>query len=330
MAGLAGVHELWLLYALFAVSGAVGMGGGPGGNLLTLVPVAKWFTLKRGRAMAISTAGLAIGVMVAVPLGAWLVDIAGWRVAWVVFGAALAGVATPLFAIFMRREPEDLGLRPDGETHAQVVARTRSGPAPAQDWTLREALRTSSLWLAMAAMSSMGLALTGTLVYRVDFWKSVGLSSGLVALATTMDPFTVIFASLVFGMVAERVAPRYLGFLGCALFALAMLPMIFAREQAYLVFLHNIMWGLAAGAYISMNNVIWPIFFGRRFLGAIRGMMIPFTIAVTGVSAPFYGYLLDSGMNPKLLWTVTLGLFVAASVLMLAAKTPRYVARPTR
>ncbi|MEI6665516.1 MAG: MFS transporter, partial [Chloroflexota bacterium] len=49
---LAFVHHLWLVYLVFALSGLAGLGG-PAGQLLTTVPLAKWFVQKRGRALAI-------------------------------------------------------------------------------------------------------------------------------------------------------------------------------------------------------------------------------------------------------------------------------------
>ena len=320
---LGGAHSLWMVYLLFAVSGAVGLGGGPGGNLLTLVPVAKWFITKRGRAMAISTTGAALGTVILIPLAAWLLDGFGWRTGWVVFGIALA-CAAPLFALFMLRSPEDIGLNPDGATvpYGMGVG-AAAGPVEVQ-WTIKEALRTPALWLALGAFALMGLALNGTLVYRVDYWKGEGLSSSIVAFATTMDPFTVIFSCLFFGIVAERMSPRHLGFIGCGIMALSVAPMIIGGPHAYLAFLNMITWGIGAGAFISVSNVLWPAFYGRKFLGTLRGLILPITIAVAGVSAPLYGYVLDAGLNPKILWTFTLGIIFLSGLLLLAAKAPKH------
>src|SRR5439155_5694846 len=57
---LALVHDLWFFYLLFAISGLSGFGG-PAGQLLTIVPVSKWFRQKRGRALAIASSGMALG-----------------------------------------------------------------------------------------------------------------------------------------------------------------------------------------------------------------------------------------------------------------------------
>jgi hypothetical protein len=195
---------------------------------------------------------------------------------------------------------------------------------PEADWTIKAALRTQAFWLVLGAFSVSGLGLTGTLVYRVGFWKDdVGLSSSLVALGTAMDPFTVIFSSLAFGILGERLRPRMLGLIGGIGWSISMLPMIFATDAVWMVFAHNIMWGLAAGSYITCNNLIWPDYYGRRFLGTLRGLVTPLQIIMTGVSAPLFGLILDSGVEPRLLWTLSLGLFATAGLMLFMSKPPR-------
>ena len=100
--GLFYTRQIWLLYLLFAVSGGVGLGGGPGGNLLTLVPVAKWFVLKRGRAMSIATTGMAIGTVATIPAAQWIIQNTGWREAWAILGVLAAVITIPLSLLFLR------------------------------------------------------------------------------------------------------------------------------------------------------------------------------------------------------------------------------------
>ena len=167
--GLAYTRQLWLLYLLFALSGGVGLGGGPGGNLLTLVPVAKWFITKRGRAMSIATTGMAIGTVMAIPAGQWMIQTIGWRQAWVIFGLLVPVIIAPLSLLFLRGSPSDLGLQPDGfrqkvpeSSHKSIEG--RQDTTIETDWTAREALRHPVSWLILTAFSLSGFALAGTLL----------------------------------------------------------------------------------------------------------------------------------------------------------------------
>lgn len=330
---LGAVHSLWAVYALFAFSGLAGFGG-PAGQLLTQVPLAKWFVANRGRAISIATTGMALGTVLTVPSTQWLVQAVGWRSTTVVFGLLVAGMVVPLSTLFMRRSPEDLGLHPDGAESAQAVeaaagAQTRAALlSTTRDWTVREAMHTPAMWLMLVALTLQGVVLMGTLVYRVDFWQSKGMTPSLVGFGTALDPLCVVFSILGFGMVADRMPIRYLGFIGVAGMALSMVPMVVSDGQTWTILAHNATWGIAAGGWITLNSLIWPNYFGRLHLGAIRGIVLPVSIAASSAGAPLFGYLLDSGMEPSRLWTLGLIGFAVSAVFVLLARPPQAPAAP--
>ena len=133
------------------------------------------------------------------------------------------------------------------------------------------------------------------------------------------------FSTLAFGFVADRVQTRYLGFVGGAGVGVAMLFMAFATDALWMLLAYNIAWGLAIGAYITVNNIIWPNYYGTRFLGTIRGIVFPVSVATAAVSAPFYALLLDLAPDERYVWGVTSAAFVMAGLLLLVARPPKLI-----
>lgn len=329
---LAYVSNIWLIYVIFAVSGIAGIGG-PAGQLLTQVPLSKWFVAHRGRALAIGTMGMASGTAATVPLTQWLLTTYGWRGTTLVFGLIVAAVVIPVSAIFVRRSPEDLGLHPDGSsqppaTEEQHALGARAHLTTARDWTAGEAMRTVAAWQLLGALLIAGAAITGTLVYRVDYFKGLGIAPEAIAFGTALDPLTVVFSALLFGMLAERVPVRYLGAFGLIGLAASILPMIFPHG-AFSVIAHNMMWGAAAGAWITLNNLVWANYFGRKHIGAIRGIVLPASIAASGLGPPVYGAFLDWGVEPTRLWMVSTAAFVLAGLAVLSARPPQWTGPAT-
>lgn len=325
---LGSAHALWAVYALFAFSGLAGFGG-PAGQLLTQVPLAKWFVANRGRAISIATTGMPLGTVITVPATQWLVETIGWRGTTLAFGLVVVCIVVPISILFMRRAPEDFGLHPDGAGSAQAVIDAAEAPtraallATTRDWTVREALRTPAMWLMLAALTVQGVLLMGTLVYRVDFWQSKGMAPALVGFGTALDPFCVVFSVLVFGAIADRIAIRYLGVIGVGGMALSMVPMIVSDGQPWTILAHNALWGIAAGGWITLNSLVWPNYFGRLNLGAIRGIVLPVSIAASSVGAPLFGYLLDAGLDPHRLWGIGCVGFAISAVFVLLARPPK-------
>jgi len=323
---LGGLHSLWFVYAIFAFSGLAGFGTGAAGQLLTQVPLAKWFVAHRGRAISIATTGMALGTIFTIPLTQWLIEAVGWRSTTMIFGTVVAGVVVPVSILFIRRAPEDVGLFPDGAaTRPDEMAALNPRMArltTTQNWTVRQAFRTPALWFMLIAMTLSGVSLMGTLVYRVDFWQSMGMSPVLVGLGTALDPLCVVFSVLVFGVIADRMPIRYLGFIGLAGLTISMVPLVVSTGQAWTILAHNAIWGISVGGWITLNSLIWPNYFGRQHLGAIRGIVLPVSITAASVGAPLFGYLLDGPMAPSQVWMVGLVGFAAAAVLVLFARPP--------
>ena len=140
--GLAHVTTSWHLVVLFVVMGLVGMSGP--GALVTTVPVLKWFVRNRGKAVAYVGLGIPIGALLFIPLTQVLINEIGWRNAWIVLATIGVVVIVPLGAIFIRRQPEDVGMLPDG---GAPVGSGTGGVGGARlvaeevSWTVREAVR---------------------------------------------------------------------------------------------------------------------------------------------------------------------------------------------
>ena len=73
--------------------------------------------------MALATTGLGIGGIFFRPITPVLIDAGSWRTIWVVMAVAFMALSIPLSAIFLRRQPEDIGLEVDGRPGVPVEPR---------------------------------------------------------------------------------------------------------------------------------------------------------------------------------------------------------------
>jgi sugar phosphate permease len=323
--GLAFVHDLWVYYLLFAISGLSGFGG-PAGQLLTTVPVAKWFHVKRGRALALASVGMPLGTALYVPVIQMLIDGLGWRTAWFLSGLFVLVLAVPACALFMRKDPESMGLNPDG-AESEPLLLSADAPRPArpleEDWTLKQVLRNRSFWLIIGWVALSGVVVQGALIYRTSYWEDIGISSTWVAAGTALDPLTVVFSGLLFGFLAERVAVRHLGGIGMVGVACSMLPLLLAQNSPIPLFAHNLTWGAFMGANLTANNIIWPDYFGRRHLGTIRGFVFPIAVGSAAISPLFFALLADLIQPFRYVWIVPLAAFATSGLLLFSAHAPR-------
>ncbi len=338
------VHRIEVMYALFFISGFSGFGVFGGGQILTGVPPANWFIAKRGRAVAYALTGGGLGTASWVVISSVLVTTIGWRNVWLLNGVLIIVTLAPLYGLLMRRRPEDVGLHPDGATPpppGAAAARPASaassaasaasaapaagpaGPAAEVNFTLREALRTSALWLTTLAFMLHTFATNGILFLRVPFWQELDVAAPLIGLAVASDPFVVMLCTLLFGYLSERIPVRFIAAGGGVWRAVSMLPLLLARPEGAWLFGHNITWGIGSAGMGTAQNLVIPSYFGRLAQGTIRGFTSPIMIGAGALSAPLVGFLVDSGVPSTTIFAVAGVMMAAAGAILLLALPPR-------
>ncbi len=322
MIGLANMSVSWHLIVLFAVMGFAGMSGP--GALVTSVPVLKWFVRDRGRALSFMSLGIPIGALLFVPLTQILIDAVGWRNAWVILAALGVAVIVPLSAVFVRRQPEDMGQLPDGATPLTDADGETPSNAPVDEvsWATRDALRSPTLWRLVVAFCVVQLA-TGTVaLHRIPDFMDRGLDARLVSYATAFDAVCAGAATFAFGMLVGRVPARFLGGLGFSFLAAASVLTIYA-DNVPIMALSMAIFGLGIGGMMFLNNFIWADYFGRENVGAIRGVVNPINLVVGGLGAPVAGYIYDFTGTYEVAWWAGVALMTFGAILTVMTGPPR-------
>ena len=95
------------------------------------------------------------------------------------------------------------------------------------------------------------------------------------------------------GWMANRVPIHIISvgsFLGLAV---AMGLALIGRNEFFL-FGSGIKFGLSVGAGMIVRSYIFAAYFGRAFLGSIRGVVLPVMLISAGIGAPLVGYIHDN------------------------------------
>ena len=330
LAGLSLISDGWQLVGLFGLMGLVGMSGP--GALVTSVPVTKWFVRERGRALSFMSLGIPFGGLLFMPLTQLLIDGFGWRTAWVLLAALGAGLIVPLSLLFVRRQPEDMGLRPDGDPpfhRAGGVATAERHPAleplpsadPERSWTRAEALRSPTFWRLVFVFSMVMLATSSVGFHRIPAFMDRGLDPRLISIATALDASAAGLSTFAMGLLTRRVPTRYLGAGGFMLLAAASLLTIWAADHVT-VFVSMIAFGLGIGTMMLMQNYLWADYFGREHLGSIRGAVTPITLLFGGIGAPIAGYVRDATGSYDPIWLPSTGLMILGAIVLALTPAP--------
>ncbi len=319
MALIRNVTELWQFVALFGVLGGVAELGG--GFFISQALVPKWFVQKRGRALGISTMGVGLGALVFPTAVSGLIDVAGWRDAWMWFGIAVGGIACVL-ALFLRTRPEDMGLQPDGGTARAGSASSGEPFVDERSLTRREALRTPAFWLLLAAFSLVGLGITGFQSNWHPFLVETGFTPGQAAAGIAVYGLMSGIVRPGWGLLGEQFPTRYL--MSGVSIATAVLIAVFLNVRGMGVLLPVMfMAGVIMGGYLILRALLTANYFGRAYLGAVNSLFRPIVMG-TGAAGPLlFGALYDLEGGYALAFLAAALAWGSAGVIVLLAKPPQ-------
>lgn len=271
MSAVSGQADVYLGFAALRIFGQGSLG------LVPSTLVALWFVRRRGRATAIAGLGMVVSQAVFPPLIHTLITRIGWRETWVVLAVIVWVLLVPVALVLVRRNPESVGLRPDGLEPATASVPTEAASIQIEGWTLGGAAGTASFWLVIVTAASASLVTTAFVFHQAAIFDSRGLSAGVsAAVLSVMGPMSLagVFAG---GFLADRYPNRFLLLAGQALIVVGA-AMAMTMTTTWQAFVYGAMIGFASGGLITVNSVVWPNYFGRRHLGKIRGAAIAATV----------------------------------------------------
>ena len=321
---LSRVSQVWHFYAAYI------FGRGLGNPILIgVVPrtvAVNFFRRRRNLALALNSLNRPIGSAINIQLIAVIASSFSWRTAYQYMGALSLAMVLPLIVI-MRRQPEDIGLLPDGAQPSPVetgarMERPRNGRRRKSSAGLPgEAMRTGAFWLVgmTTVLAILGAATIGFAMVPY-LREEAGMSTTQAALVLTLSTFLSL-GVLMWGYVADKVTPRRL--LVAVLITSAGLTLyLLMVDSVWEAYAFGLLWGLFSGTTGVLESMLLAQYFGRGSFGAITGALTPLSMGALGLG-PFLGAKVRevSGSYDEL-FMVLAGLYVAAAVLIYFASRP--------
>lgn len=306
-------------------------------HMVVSVTVARWFVRKRGRAIAIASLGQGLSKVLIPVVTATLFVWVGWRWTWSIFGLITLVLIVVPALIFMRRSPEEIGLKPDGEepaaggaapTKERLEEARRQALADETIWTWREVIRTRTFWLICVIYGMANVGIAGLNLHVFAFVTDIGFPSLVAATVLSIIALTQLGSTLIWGMLGERIEIRWASMTMFLIQAFG-LALAIATVELVPVYAGFFFYGIGLGGSWVLQELIWANYFGRVSLGTVRGLGILVTHAFGAGGAPFFGFVHDVTGSYQSSFVAFVIALLAAAFLSLAVRAPRKRASQT-
>lgn len=306
--GMTAVWQLWFFWGV-----VTGLGTGMTALVLGATMANRWFAARRGLVIGLLTAASATGQLVLLPIGAWLAQEHGWRVA-IMPGLAACTVAAVLMVLFGRDHPSELGLAAYGETTVTSPPAPAGNPVRNAFAMLAEASRSRVFWILFATFLICGLSTNGLLQTHfiplcVDFGMAEVQAASVLAMMGVFD-FVGTIAS---GWLSDRYDNRKLLFWYYGLRGLSLLWLPSSTFTLYGLSIFAVFYGLDWIATVPPTVRLAGQAFGREKAPLVFGWV--FTAHQLGAAIAALG----AGVSRDALASYLPAFYLAGAACLVAA-----------
>ena len=296
--------EVYVAYGL-----GVGLGVGCA-YVPAIGAVQRWFVRRRGFASGLAVSGIGVGTLVMPPLASLLIEMLGWRGAYLVLGGLAAVIGAGL-ALLIEDDPCGRGLGPDGDQPSDA------SPAQREGMSVRDAVRSRRFVGLYASCLICSFGVFVPFVHLVPYARDHGVAPasavlllGVIGVGSTAGRFFL-------GGLADRIGrpvSLMLMFVGMALALLTWAVSVEIWSLTAFAFLYGVFYG----GWVAVLPAVVMDYFGGRNVSSIIGLLYTSVAFGTLVGPSAAGFAFDLNHSYTLPIMVSAGANIVAAVVVAA------------
>ncbi len=267
-----------------------------GQGSLTLIPsslVPQWFEEKRAFAISLANLGGMTANMLVPAFNVWLISTYSWQFAWRIWSGLLLIIFIPLVYVFVVDRPEDIELLSDNrtvESHEDIIAEIES--VERSSWTLDESMKCKEFWFVGLISMIHPMITTGLMFHFFSIMTSKGLDNTAISFVIGLIALPGFIMPLVSNFIIDRFRSKYV-ITTTLIMITGTMGILLMVNSTVTAILFMLLYGLSVSIQSVTTNVIWPRYFGRKYLGSIRGAATVFMVIGSALGPIPFGLAYD-------------------------------------
>ena len=260
------MQALWQLYLLYGLLVGIGLSTH---DVITLSTVARWFNKRRGMMSGIVKVGTGAGQLLVPLIAASLIAGFGWRNAYLIIGT-VSMMALLAAAQVLHRDPQGMGLLPDGESHRSAGSYEGTGE---EGVPLQAVIRSRQFWTICIAEFAIFFCLLTIIVHIVPHASDLGLPPANAAAVLATIGGVSMLGRIVMGTWNDRIGGKR-SLIVCFILLLGSLLWLQVAVEAWMLFLFAVVYGLAHGGFFTVMSPMVAELFGTGSHGLLFGLVL--------------------------------------------------------
>jgi MFS family permease len=309
--------QIWTFYAGWTVMSIFAAGTLP----ITWTKVVNgWFDDFRGMALGLTLAGTGIAATLAPSYVVWLIDIMGWRNAYVALAFTVMAISLPSVYLLFKEPVESQS----GKVN-QIDAAISKQPLMATGLSVKEALKGYRFWVLSISLLLVAASISGVITNFVPLLTDKGLSFADAARYAGLIGVSVIGGRLVAGFLMDRLWAPMIAAIFLCMPCLAAFILTTGNISPMLLGLSALIVGLAAGAELDLMAFLVSRYFGLKHYGALYGGIYIFFSIGAGLAPAMFGWTYDMfGHYQAVLYIAAISSMIGACLMLTLGRYPLF------
>ena len=298
-------NQILLVYGLLIAPANVLLG-----PVAATVLLSRWFVKRRGAALGIAIAGVAMGGILFPPIIQGFLGSYPWREALRMFALMILAL-TLIAAALVVNSPAIKGLHPDG-----LDTEPARMPGSQVPLSVRAILTDPAFWLIVMMVAVVTSGMKGMVTSLAPMAIDQGVKPAAAALLVSVYATCALFAKLFFAGIADRINLRYLAVISLAGFAGGMLVLTQAQLGYGLIAAGVGVVGLFGGLMVPLESMLGARVFGRQAVGRAVGLLSMVLLFALMATPPLFGLIFDLTGSYRGIYYTFGGLALLATLLV--------------
>jgi MFS family permease len=284
--------------------------------------LAQWFKRRIGFATGIIFSGFACGGLV-LPAVTALIEAYDWRVAMMALGGGTFIIVLPfLFLVRNRSESSSIKVREEFEIGATGDAVDSYASHDEADASVSQALHSRAFWHIAVVFFIYAFANVAVATHIMPYLSSVAMSRETASLIAMLLSLISIAGRLGMGWLADHWQYRKVILLGLTLMMLGMVCFAMVTVQNYWLGPFLVVYALGFGGVSVLGPYILRVYFGRRRLGSIFGLVASISMIGGVIGPPLAGWFFDKTASYQTIWLIDAGALLLAIFVIATCPKP--------
>ena len=257
---------------------------------ISVTTMARYFSEKRGTAIAIGSLGMAIGEAILPFLVIILISLIGWRLTYFSSSVFILFCLFPVIVLLLNGYKERFIEKTANIPEDQISI--NNNIFKVRSFTRAEVLKDFRFYLMVPGLMAPGIILTTLFFHHLNIadnkeWSHLWITGNYFVYSISVSLFAIFIGSLI-----DKFSAKTLVIYSLVPIIISLFFLILSRE-AYTVIPYMFFLGLSSGFTYTSHPAIIAELYGTQFLGSIKSLLSALTVFGSAIGPVIFGSLLD-------------------------------------